>query len=196
MIDIDFKRFNEAGLKPVIKKFEQAKLPVKEVVGTNKPKRESGFLTKMVTFVFDSGQKLVVKAKAGGSIYQAKLNGRVLPIKHVDDIDKAVKEVVTHVKHNEKAYLKRKANQLKKQKIKIPKLKPVNTSVKAQIEALSTTKTQLTQAHDEARVQIQETTTANQEKQATLDGLVQEFNDLTALRDRLTGELADLQEAA
>lgn len=139
MISIDFKNFNERGLKKVINAFEKQNLPIKTVGATNRPKRESGYQTKAVTFFFQSGQKLLLKAKANGSIFQVKLNNKAIPIKHVDDLDKAVKEVIVFVKRNEDKFLKQQKKRLEKKKLPLPKLPTATTSAKKQLEAVAET---------------------------------------------------------
>lgn len=133
MIQLDFEKFNKIGLKPILKKIEKEGLTVSDVQGDNKAKRESGFQVKTATLTFESGQKLVLKAKAGGSIYQVRLNNKVLPIKHYDDLDKAILEIIDYVQANEKTYQKQKERQAARQKVTIPKVKPVSTSLADQI---------------------------------------------------------------
>lgn len=196
MITIDFKRFNEAGLKPVMRKFKQAGLPIVKVEGTNKAKRESGFLTKMVKLHFESGQKLLVKAKASGGIFQVKLNAKVLPIKHVDDMDKAVQEVIRHTRSNEKAYLKRKKAREQKIKIPKPKIKPVNTSVKKQIETFQASLDEQVGERENLEKQaadVQTETTTKQEQFANLQAELDAENERT---DILRDEISELKEAA
>ena len=136
MINIDLDKFNKIGLKQIIARIEKEGLKITEVEADNKAKRESGFQVKTATLVFESGQKLILKAKAGGSIYQVRLNNKVVPIKHYDDLDKAVLEIINYVQVNEKNYLKQKEKQLARQKVTIPKIKPVSTSVAEQIDTL------------------------------------------------------------
>ena len=131
MISIDFDNFTEKGLKKVITTFEKQSLPVASVDATNRPKRESGFSVKAATLHFESGQKLLLKAKANGSVFQVKLNNKVLPIKNVDDLKKAVSEVIAFVKINEPKFLKQKANREALKEKPLPKLpNPASTSSK------------------------------------------------------------------
>ena len=192
MIHIDFEKFNKAGLKPIIDKFEKAKVPVADVEGSNKAKRESGFQVKTATITFESGQKLIVKAKAGGSIFQVKLNNKVLAIKHVDDIDKAVLEIIDYVQENEKNYLK----QLARQKVTVPKIKPASIPVAEQITQYQTSIDETTAAIQELNQQISDA----QEQSRSKTGDAQELeNRLAILRntgDRLYAELKELEVAA
>jgi len=175
-ITINFDKFDKTGLKPVLKKFETAGLVVDDVEATNKPKRESGFLIKTAVMVFASGQKLTVKAKAGGGIFQVKLNSKVLPVKAVDDMDKAIDEVITHVKANEGSYLKQKEKAATR--VKVPRIKNVNTSVAAQIDTVTASIEQLRGANENAQT----------EATAAAENMTQLTGQLSALETELATE--------
>jgi hypothetical protein len=195
-LKIDFEKFNEAGLKPVLTAFKRAGLPVSEVSGTNRAKRESGFLTKTVTFLMKSGQKLIVKAKAGGGIYQVKLNSKVLPIKAVDNMDKALKEVIRHTKANEEKYKKAKAKRdakLKDKKIPLPKLKPVNTSVKARITEQEGLIADLTEDNTALTAERDVAAGTVDTKQGALDGINAQITEETDRSEGLQGTIDNLQ---
>lgn len=192
-LSITFEKFDKAGLKPVIKKFEALGLTVDDVEATNKAKRESGFLLKTATVIFASGQKLMVKAKAGGGVFQVKLNGRVLPIKAVDDLGKAVEEVTTHVKANEAAFLKQKEK--KAGVVRVPKLKPVNTSVAAQIETVSATIEQLKGTNENIKAETETQAAQVTELNTQLSGLETELAAEKDKTNKLTLDIEMLQNA-
>lgn len=196
MIHIDFEKFNKVGLKPILEKFEKASLPVSDVEADNKAKRESGFQVKTAIINFESGQKLLVKAKAGGSIFQVKLNNRVLAIKHVEDLDKAIQEVVEYVKENEKNYQKQRDKQLARQKVNIPKIKPANTSVSEQITQLQATLDETKTADEELNTQVADVESANAEKSGAVTALETELNSLVATGEALQNEYDQLKEVA
>lgn len=196
MIKIDFDKFNEIGLKPIIKEFEKAGLPVSDVVANNIAKRESGFQCKNATFQFESGQKLFVKAKANGSIFQVKLNNKVIPIKYVDDLDKAVKEVIAFVEKNEAAFQKRKQKQLEALKIKVPKIKSVRTSTVKQTEEVNAALETVKEAVAEAEAEKAEIDKTLNEKRGTVEKLKTELDAENAKTETLQAELDRLQEAA
>ena len=101
MVTIEFEDYTKKGLKSLLQKFDKAGFPVKETVADNKSKRENGYAIKTATLTFESGQTLVLKIKAGGSLYQAKLNGKVLAIKNYIKPDTFTDEVLAYVKENE-----------------------------------------------------------------------------------------------
>jgi predicted RNase H-like nuclease (RuvC/YqgF family) len=194
MIDIDFEQFNEKGLKSILKAFEAKDLPVASVEATNKAKRESGFKVKAAILNFESGQKLLLKAKSGGSIYQVKLNNKVLAIKAVDDLDKAVGEVIAFVKANEPKFLKQ-----RDKRARLPKISPspsVTTSTKKQLE-------ETTQSIEALKAENQELSSSLSSKQAEVSAktaLLSQFRERLAAEnqrtEQLQAQLDALQEAA
>ncbi len=196
MVHIDFEKFNKVGLKPILEKFDKASLPVADVEADNKAKRESGFQVKTAIINFESGQKLLLKAKAGGSIFQVKLNNKALAIKHVDDLDKAILEVVDYVKENEKNYQKQRDKQLARQKVVVPKIKPANASTAEQIAQFQTTLDETKAADEELNAQAMDAENANAEKSNMEAALENELNGLVAEGDALQSEYDQLKEVA
>ena len=196
MIQIDFEKFNKPGLKPILEKFNQAGLPVADVEATNKAKRESGFLVKSALITFESGQKLLVKAKAGGSIFQVKLNNKVLAIKNVDDIDKAVAEVLSFVKENDVRYQKAKDRAAAHVKVEVAKIKPVNTSVAEQLTALQTQIEEAGAKTETLRGEIAAKQTENAAKLATTTELQGKLAAEIERGNALQREYEALKEAA
>jgi chromosome segregation ATPase len=196
MLTINFDKFNKAGLKQILDKFNKAGLKVADVEADNKPKRESGFQVKSALIIFESGQKLLVKAKAGGSIFQVKLNNKVLAIKHADDLDKAVQEVIDYVSANEKTYLKQQEKRLAQQKVTLPKLKPVNVTVSEQIDTFQTSISETQGSIESLTGQLTEIKGKNAEKKTSVDTLSTQLSDLVAEGDALQKEYDQLKEVA
>jgi len=196
MIHIDFEKFNKLGLKAILEKFEKASLPVADVEADNKAKRESGFQVKTAIINFESGQKLLVKAKAGGSIFQVKLNNKVLAIKHVEDLDKAIQEVVEYVKENEKNYQKQRDKQLARQKVNVPKIKAANASVSEQIAQFQATLDETKTADEELSTQVTDAESANAETNGAVTALETELIGLVANGEALQNEYDQLKEVA
>lgn len=196
MIQIDFEKFNKAGLKPILTKLGNEGLTVADVQADNKAKRESGYQVKTATITFDSGQKLMLKAKAGGSIYQVRLNNKVVPIKHYEDLDKAVLEIINYVQANEKRYLQQKEKQIARQKVTVPKIKPVSTTVAEQINTFKTALAESQAAADTLVSQISEIDAANTEKGAAVASLSQELNGLLSTGEQLQAQYDELMKEA
>lgn len=108
-LSVSYVNFYEKALDPIVKAFVQNKLPVESVKATNIAKRENGISVKEAIVTFESGQKLSFKIKADGTVFQYKLNGKVLAVKEQFDFDVAFKEVVKLVKQNEDTYAAQKA---------------------------------------------------------------------------------------
>jgi len=196
VIQIDFEKFNKAGLKPILTKLGNEGLTVADVQADNKAKRESGYQVKTATITFDSGQKLMLKAKAGGSIYQVRLNNKVVPIKHYEDLDKAVLEIINYVQANEKRYLQQKEKQIARQKVTVPKIKPVSTTVAEQINTFKTALAESQAAADTLVSQISEIDAANTEKGAAVASLSQELNGLLSTGEQLQAQYDELMKEA
>ena len=155
-IKLDFENLTKAGLKKLLKVFEKQQCPVASVDAPNKSKRESGMLTKSFTLTFEDGQNLQIRVKADGTVYQVRLNNKVMPIKHVDDLDKAVTEMIDYVQDNAKAYERAKI-QREKRKIRVPK--PA---------VLTSRKEKIAQAKEELD-QLDASNTALEQQKAELD---------------------------
>lgn len=134
-LTLDFEKLTERNLQPIIKKFKKAGYTVTKVDAPNKGKRESGFLIKSFTLTFEDEQTLLVRVKSGGVIFQVKLNKKVVPVKHVDDMDKAISEMCNFMYDNAKAY-ERVKKQRERQKIK-PPAPSITTSRKEKIDKLT-----------------------------------------------------------
>ena len=171
LLTYDYDEFNKKGLLKLTKQFDKEGLPVAEVKSDNKPKRETGFQVKTAMIMFESGQKLEIKAKAGGNIFQWKLNNKILPVKNYMQLDTAMKEVVSFVKDNEPNYQKQKEKQLAKTKVAVPTIKPVNTTVAEQTVAYHTTLEELAGQNEALSSQISEVANQANMKQTELDAL-------------------------
>ena len=203
---INFDNFTEKGLKKVLDKFKKKDLPVGEVKADNRGKRQSGFLTKSATIIFESGQKLFVAIKADGGVYQVKLNGMVIPVKNYLEEGKAFNDLALRIKKNEAIYLKARAKRLSKAADKAVKAqqsgkkKKPSLSLARQIDEktaalevatkdvrdLKTRKTQSTQ-----RVSDQDGIIAGYEK--NIETFQKRKTELEFLRDGLKKELKNLQ---
>ena len=171
MITIDFAAFDKKGLKDLIAKFKKAALPIQDVVADNKAKREAGYQIKTATLTFESGQILVLKVKADGGLYQAKLNGKILAIKNYIKADTFTDEVLAYVKENEPNYLKQKEKAMARQKVVVPKIKPVNTTIAEQSQQLQNTLTEFQGLNEAAQNQLAEVNKTVEAKGLELDGL-------------------------
>lgn len=140
---LNFDKLDENGLKPVLKKFARQHCPVASVDAPNKGKRESGFLVKNFTLTFEDGQQMLVRVKADGTVFQVRLNNRVVPVKNVGDMDKAIAEMVGYIQENAPAYARARALREKR------KAKPPVPSVKtSRREKLAQEKEKLAQLNE------------------------------------------------
>lgn len=173
MITFDYAQLNKKGLKDVVKWFEKQALPVKEVRGNNVPKRENGFQIKSAEIEFESGQILLVKAKANvPAFFQVKLNNKVLAIRDYKQLDNELREIAAFVKENEPKYSKNQEKAAAKAKIKVDVPKPVVTTTAEQAEAFKASLAEL---------------------QGQGEALGNQITEVTAQVNQKAGQLADLQ---
>jgi uncharacterized protein (DUF3084 family) len=195
-VKLNFDRMTESGLKPLTKKLEGHGLKITDIKATNRPKRESGFLTKAAMFEFDTGQKLMVRVKADGTVFQVKLNNRVIPIRHVDDMGKAVKEIVDAVQDNARAFVKARERRLAKKKLQIDKPAPIRTTRKEKIEQQEAALKELQSEADGIQERISATTTTLSEKTGRVEELQAELQTLQERGTTLEQQLKEMTEAA
>ena len=193
---LDFQKMTKSGLLPLAKKFQRYKLEVSDIEATNKPKRDSGQQIKEATFIFSTGQKLLVKVKNDGTVFQVKLNNKVLPIKHVDDMDKAIIEIVDHIDANAKTYLKAQERRAAKAATGEVGKHPVRTSRAEQIDKFTARVTELQAEQENMQASNGKASGELEQLIATLEDLQAELAELQARGEELETELESLKEAA
>lgn len=97
LIDFDDMKSGEKALRKIAQAFTRAGAPVVATDVDPKVKRSSGVSYRDAYLTFGDNQKLTLGIKAGGDVYQVKINGSVVPIKNQDDQKKAVAELVKHL---------------------------------------------------------------------------------------------------
>lgn len=94
-------------------------------------KRTSGISYRELTFVFADSQRVDLRVKQSGDIFQVVLNGKVIPIRNQDDHAKAIAEIAASVKANSEAHQKKLAQRAAKppaaMKSAAPKIEQVLT---------------------------------------------------------------------
>ncbi|WFQ78109.1 hypothetical protein PXH59_00230 (plasmid) [Xenorhabdus sp. SF857] len=189
-LSFDYAQFNEKGLKKVIDEFNRHELQITTIEADNKSIRQSGVQTKKATLHFADGQKLTLQATAQGSIFQVRLNTRVIPVKHVDDLKKAVAEIAGKISDNSKQF----QNTLQKRAIRASNATKdsssrAKTSLKAQIALAILDQKELESAMKEKRERKSalEKTQLEKEKQKSdvTEKLSQEYSVTELLEDEL-----------
>lgn len=178
---IDYVNFHEKMLDPIVKAFGNNKLAVVNVKASNMAKRENGVAIKEAQFEFKSGQKLVLKVKADGGVFQVKLNGKVLPVKEVFDVDAAFKEIVKMTKQNEAAYLAQKEKQQEQAAKRLARTAVVRASSSAQAK-LEAAQAKLSETNDMI-------STTRTDAQPFYDNLSAKQTELS----QLTGRISELE---
>lgn len=194
MLTIDFNKFDKKGMKKVLDLFDKAALPVSDVEANNKATREAGYSIKQATITLESGQVLVLKIKAEGSLYQAKLNGKVLAIKNYIKPDSFMDEVVGYAKDNEPNYLKQKEKAALKQKVAVPTVKAVNATVSEQTQQFQAALDALKGQNESAQNELTALAPVVTEKKGTLDGLKTQIADANTVSVDLERRLENAQQ--
>lgn len=190
-VRLPFEKLTEQNLRPTIKKMEKWGLKVASVEAPNRARRESGFLLKDATFVFEDGQKMLVRVKSDGTVFQVKLNKKVVPIRHVDDMDKAIIEMVDYVQENAKAYERAKLQRERRRRLHIDP-PPIVTNRREKIERAKAELTELSATNEGLQAQISESETSLQDKQKELDtatAALKAEKEKTAELERILKEL-------
>lgn len=112
--------------------------------------RRSGISFRAVHFTFADGQMVTMAIKQSGDVFEVKLNGKVIPIRHQDDHAAAIKEVVGKLDAGRSAYQKALA------KVKVPLPPAVRVSRAALIQAKEQRRDDLKTAVGEAEKTLEE----------------------------------------
>lgn len=193
-VRLPFDKLTESGLKPIVKKFEKWGLKVVSIDSTNRPKRESGMLLKDSAFIFDDGQKMLVRVKSDGTVFQVKLNNKVVPMKNVGDMDKAIIEMVDYVQENAKAYERAKVQREKRKKLNIQPPRVVTTR-QEKIAAAKQSLSELSSVNNELEKQNDELNVSLAGKQAQWDSLHKELEQEMGITKKLEREIVSLEKA-
>ncbi|MEJ3629765.1 hypothetical protein [Vibrio vulnificus] len=194
-LSFDYAQFNEKGLKKVIDEFKRQDLQVTSVEADNKAKRQSGVQTKKATLHFADGQKLMLQATAQGAIFQVRLNTRVIPIKHVDDLKKAVTEIASKVSDNSKQFqktLKKRASRASS--TSKDSTSRAKTSLKAQIALAKSDHQELESSVQEKRQQKQTLEEALPVKEQRKSDISAQITQEYSVSEQLETELKQLEE--
>ena len=174
-LSFDYSQFNEKGLKNVIAEFKKNQLQVISVEADNKAKRQFGVQTKKAILHFSDGQKLMLQATAQGSIFQVRLNTRVIPVKHVDDLKKAIAEIAAKLTRNSRQFKKQQEQRAKKPVKRSNLSTKAKTSLKAQtaiarigIDDLTAEIAAVQQQKDAAEAELVKSTTSTEEVERNL----------------------------
>ena len=191
----DFARFDVEGVKPIKDAFEKAGLTVVDVEASNKAARRSGYQVKQATFFFGDGQRVVMMLKndgdGQGDIYQVKLNSRVVPVKNVDDMDKAVAEIAAMAGANSASFVKAARRKAEKQSVDESDLegnktrKPVTAAAKLEAASTEIAELEAIAAEQEARraelaAQVEAARQQYETDMAELNRLIEENDQLEA----------------
>lgn len=82
-----------AALRKVTQMLTRAGLQVVDIASDGKTRRLAGISFREVVLAFADSQKLGLRIKATGDVYEVRINGKVVPLSEQDDPAKAVAEL-------------------------------------------------------------------------------------------------------
>jgi len=171
-VKIDYSKFDKAGLKSVVTFLKGEGHKVSDIEANNTQKREAGYPIKAAKLTFEDGQVLELKVKAEGSLYQAKLNNKLLAIKKYHEPDTFMKEVADYITQNAPSFAKnRERAAVRKARVALPSLKGGSSSFQEQIDAKSAALAQLQADNEEAGRRLTDLQSEASTKDATLTEL-------------------------
>lgn len=177
-LTLNFEKLTEKNLEPIAKRFKECGYNVVKIDAPNQARRESGMLIKNFSMTFEDGQTILCRVKAGGTIFQVKLNNKVMPIKAVDDMKKAIQEMADYMYGNAKSFARARA-QREKRKIKGETRPSVTTTRAEKIAKAREELDALLQNIAEMEKEVAEAAPKVQELTGELDRLLEEKKQLT-----------------
>lgn len=123
----------DKATKGLLRYFQRAGLKVAQAEANPSTKRTAGVSYREMTLTFSDSQKVLLRVKQTGDIYQVLVNGKVLPLKYPDDHIKAVSELVKAMDTGRAAFQKKLAA------VKVPVPAGIRTAA-PRIEAVLTEK--------------------------------------------------------
>lgn len=132
VIDYKAMSIDEKGVKEVVRSFKKKG---SEIVAIDVPgivKKSSGVAYKEVSLSFADSQIVTLRVSEKNAVFQAVLNGRVVPIKNQDNLEKAVIELIDMMDAGRKAFVKK----LEARKMEVPQKATTSTSaLRAELQA-------------------------------------------------------------
>lgn len=84
---------NDSGVKKAVQQFGRAGAKVAQIEASSGAKRSSGITYRELHLTFNDSQRVALRIKQSGDIFQVVLNGAVLPIRNQDDHVAAIAEI-------------------------------------------------------------------------------------------------------
>lgn len=203
---IDYTKFDEPGLKPVVSAFEKAGVSVLKTEGDNKQKRVKGQPTKQATIFFQDGQQVTMLATPANVVYQWLLNGKIVPViqtpsgKNIDQqLQAAIKDVAGKVLQNSPAFtkkLERDAAKAHKDEAGDGKKGAVSNAIPAKLKVVNMQIAEAQTKLAEVQQSAQERQKAAQERGANVMDMERRFNELKAENSALQAEYDTLRNVA
>lgn len=135
---------NGKAIKAMQKAFARVGTFVVTAEADPKVKTSAGVKYKTLNLSFNDGQKVSLDAKSTGDVFQVRVNGKVIPIKNHENIDKAIVEIVNVLDKGRAKF------QAKMTRVKVELPKGLKSTAKKQHELLKETVSELDMQIEEA----------------------------------------------
>ena len=124
---IDYAKLTgqDPASKSLVREFARHHAKVITIESDGTERKTSGVAFKTLNLSFADSQQVALDIKKTGDIFAVRINGRVVPIKNQDDLNKAVVEIIDRLDAGRKAFQKRQAM------VRVDAPKPKNLSMTA-----------------------------------------------------------------
>lgn len=156
---------NGKAIKAMQKAFARVGTFVVTAEADPKVKTSAGVKYKTLNLSFNDGQKMSLDAKSTGDVFQVRVNGKVMPIKNHENIDKAIVEIVNVLDKGRAKF------QAKMTRVKVELPKGLKSTAKKQHELLKETVSELDMQIEEATQRRDELKAEMGLDSVALDGL-------------------------
>lgn len=129
----DPDNFSEAGLQKFLAMLASAGAPVASVTATNRAIVKGLTSSKKADFYFNNGQRAMIRIGGAGDIVVVEVNGKAVPLKSQDTLQKVADEIADYLKRGQAAFDKSLFKKLKSVRVETA-LRPAAVPLSKKIE--------------------------------------------------------------
>jgi len=144
----DFEKAKDKALMTAARLFQKAGAQVVSTDVAQALSKRAGVAFRSVSFTFADGQTVLLNVKTTGDVFEVKVNGGVVPLRHQDDHGEAIAEVAGWLERKRAAFQRALA------KTNVPVPPSVRTSVSNSLKAKVERRDALREAVDLAREEL------------------------------------------
>jgi hypothetical protein len=133
----DVDNFSEAGLQKFMAMLAKAGAPVASVTASNRAIVKGLTSSKKADFYFNNGQRAMIRIGAAGDIVILEINGKAVPLKSPDTLQKVAEEIADYLKRGQPAFDKSLFKKLKSVRVETA-LRPASVPLSKKIAEAKT----------------------------------------------------------